>query len=77
MYRHGVVFAGATEALEELRRRVLADPAVWRRLSEVTEHGAFIVALAEQARRWQVPVDEAAIAQALVDARRQSWEHWV
>jgi|HubBroStandDraft_1064217.scaffolds.fasta_scaffold751182_1 hypothetical protein len=65
------------EALEELRRRVLADPAVWRPLSEITEHQAFIDALAEHARRWQLPVDEAAIAEALADARRQSRQHWV
>jgi hypothetical protein len=66
-----------TDALAELLQRVLADPAVWRPLSLIAEQRAFIVALAEHARQWQMPVDEVAIAQALVDARRQSWQRWV
>jgi hypothetical protein len=67
----------ATEDMVELRRRVLAEPAIWRRLSSITERGAFVEALAEQARQWHLLVDEAAIVQALDDARRQSWQRWV
>lgn len=65
------------DPMDQLQRLVLGDAALCQTLLAITDRREFIVTVAAVARQHGVPLDAAAIDDALVAARRSRSEYWV
>jgi hypothetical protein len=65
------------DPMDQLQRLVLGDAALCQTLLAITERREFVLTVAAVARQHGVPLDPAAIDDALVAARRSQSEYWV